>query len=89
MNIFTPSWSDFQYAQPLDPRSIISFCSLGTTQGVFKRSMTFQQPAWGTNTLAFTGNNSSLVSLDTTDAQTTVYAQQWTFAHKMMLQVLQ
>ena len=85
MNIQSMSWQDWAVAQPLDPRSIIANATLGAVAGSFSRSMTFLQTSWGTNTVAFTGNNSQLLSLDITDAATVANAAQWTFSHRMAI----
>lgn len=84
MNIQAQSWQDITLAQPLDPRSIILNCSVAGAGGAFARSTTFLQPSWGTNPFAFTGSNTNVTSLDSTDASTTVDAAQWSFAHQMV-----
>jgi hypothetical protein len=85
MNIQVQGWQDLQVAQPIDPRSIILSAALGSTVGTWQRSVTVLQSAWiGTNALAFTGSNTAVASLDTTDAATTADAAQWTIAHQMV-----
>jgi hypothetical protein len=77
MNISTTGWNAFLAAQPIDPLSIIASVNLGASAGTYKRSTTFLQPSWGTNTVGFTGNNSNMTSLNTTDASTIAWAAQW------------
>jgi hypothetical protein len=82
--ISSQGWNDLQGAAPLDPRSILATAQLGVTVSVFKRSTTFLQSTWGTNPAAFTGNNTTLISLDNTDAKTQIAAIQWAFKTKMV-----
>lgn len=84
MNIRTQGWQDIDILQPLDPRFIILNSTLGSSAGQFTRSTTFLQGLWGTNPFAYTGTNTVLASLDTTDAATTVEAAQWSFLHQMV-----
>jgi hypothetical protein len=84
MNISAQSWQDLQVANTLDPKSIILFAALGVNTGTFSRSTNILQSSWGASPLAFTGNNTSVVSTDTTDASTSVDAAQWTFTHQMV-----
>ena len=76
MNISSTGWNSLVQAQPIDPLSIISQCTLGAAAGVWKRSTTFLQNTWGTNSVAFTGT-ATMSSLNTTDAATIAWAQQW------------
>ena len=78
------SWLDIPVMPPLDPRAIVITANLQATLGNFIRSTTFLQASWGANPFVFTGNNNQVVSLDTTDAATSVDATQWTFAHQMV-----
>jgi hypothetical protein len=84
MAIPVSSWMDLSIAQPIDPKLIMLYGTLGATVGSFTRSTNALQGAWVASSLAFTGNNTKVVSLDTTDAATTVDAQQWTFNHQMV-----
>jgi len=84
MNIQSQSWQDLQIANPLDPKSIIPYATLGTNAGAFSRSTNILQSAWVASPLVFTGNNTSVVSTDTTDQSTVVDAAQWTFTHQMV-----
>ncbi len=84
MNIITAGWRAFPGTQPIDPLSVILNCSLGAAQGVWQMSTNFLQSSWGTNSIAYTGNNTTLVSLDTTDATTVVQAAQWVVQTKMV-----
>ncbi|MGI0134518.1 MAG: hypothetical protein ACREBW_06140 [Candidatus Micrarchaeaceae archaeon] len=84
MNLSTSGWNAFVQAQPLDPLSIIASCQLGGATGVWERSLTFLQSRWGTNTVGYTGNNTTLISLNGTDATTITFAQQWTVQTKMV-----
>ena len=78
-------WGDLQVAAPLDPRLLITYATLGATFGTFVRSTNALQAAWVASTIpGFTGNNTKVVSLDTTDAATTVDCTQWTFSHQMV-----
>jgi hypothetical protein len=84
MNLSTTGWNSFVQAQPIDPLSIISNCILGGTNGVWERSTNFLQASWGTNTVAFTGNNTTVISLNNTDATTVTQAIQWVVRTKMV-----
>ena len=84
MNLSTTGWNSFVQAQPIDPLSIIANCSLGGIPGVWERSTNFFQTSWGTNSVGFTGNNTNLVSLNTTDATTVAFATQWAVQTKMV-----
>jgi hypothetical protein len=85
MNIQSQSWQDLQVANPLDPKTIIPYAILGgSTIGTFTRSTNALQSTWTASSLAFTGNNTQLISTDTTDASTEVDAAQWTFTHQMV-----
>src|SRR5579872_3357522 len=84
MNIQAQGWQDLQVAGPLDPKTIIPYAMLGATVGSFVRSTTVLQSAWTASSLAFTGNNTLVVSTDTTDQATVVDAAQWTFTHQMV-----
>ncbi len=84
MNISTTGWQDISLATPLDPRSIVANAILSATSGAFTRSTNFLQATWGTNPFVYTGNNTKVVSLDTTDALSVQDAAQWTFAHQMV-----
>jgi len=84
MAIPVSSWMDLSIAQPIDPKLIMLYGTLGATVGSFTRSTNALQGAWVASSLAYTGNNTKVVSLDTTDAATTVDAQQWTFNHQMV-----
>src|SRR5258705_13695291 len=85
MNIQAQSWQDLQVAQPIDPRTVLLTATLGSTVGTFTRSVASLQSSWtGTNPIVFTGSNTKLVSLDTTDAATTLEALQWTASHQMV-----
>ena len=83
MNISVQSWQDFINAQPLDIKSIVANAFFGG-QGTFKRSTTFLQAGWVNSPYLYTGNNTTLVSLDGTDASTTTDAAQWAFSHQMV-----
>ena len=84
MNLSAQSWFDIQNAQNIDPKSIVYGATLNATAGTFSRSTNCLQAAWSASPLAFTGNNTKVTSLDTTDAATTVDANQWTFSHQMV-----
>jgi hypothetical protein len=84
MNLSVNGWNSLVQAQPLDPLSIISNCLLGATVGVWTRSTTFLQASWGTNTIAYSGNNTTVLSLDTTDQTTVVQAAQFVVKTKMV-----
>jgi hypothetical protein len=84
MNLSVNGWNAFGQAQPLDPLSIISLCQLGAVPGVWERSTNFLQTSWGTNTVAYTGNNTGVTSLNTTDATTVVQAEQWVLQTRMV-----
>jgi hypothetical protein len=84
MNIQSQSWQDLQVANPIDPKSIIPYAALGATIGTFVRSTNALEAAWVASSLAFTGNNTKVISSDTTDQSTVVDAQQWTFTHQMV-----
>lgn len=84
MNLSTSGWNSFVQAQPLDPLSIIANCALGGAIGIWQRSTNFLQASWGSNTVAFTGNSTTLTSLDTTDASTIALAAQWVTQTKMV-----
>jgi hypothetical protein len=83
MNLSAGSWQDLQVAAPIDPKSVLQYATLGVTLGSFTRSTTVLQAAWVASTIAPTGNNTKVMSLDTTDAATTADANQWTFTHQM------
>jgi hypothetical protein len=83
MAIPVQSWQDLQVAPPLDPRMIFLSAALGSTVGTFTRSTNLLQSAWVASPLAFTGNNTKVASMDTTDAATSVDAAQWTLNHQM------
>ncbi len=76
------SWYDFPVMSPLDPRNVIANSFLGPTQGVFKRSSTFLQPAWVASPWAFTAP-ASCVSLHLDDQLEVNNAAQWTFSHQI------
>jgi hypothetical protein len=84
MNIAVQSWQDLQIAMPVDPKSIIANASLVVTQGIYTRSTTFLEAAWAASPLAFTGNNTQLITLNGTDASTIADAAQWTLNHQMV-----
>ena len=84
MNLSTTGWNSFVQAQPIDPLSIISNCLFGATAGIWTRSTTVLQSSYGTNTLAYTGNNTTVLSLDTTDQTTVVQAAQFVTRTKMV-----
>ncbi len=84
MNLSVNGWNALTAAQPIDPLSIISNCVFAGTVGAWTRSTSFLQSSWGTNTIAFTGNNTTMVSLDTTDSTTVVQAAQWVVQTKMV-----
>jgi hypothetical protein len=84
MNISTTGWNDLLAVQPIDPRNIIANVTLGGTQGVYKRSTTCLQASWGTNSVAYTGNNTTMVSLNPTDAASMAWAAQWVVQTKMV-----
>ncbi len=84
MDLSTTGWNSLSQAQPIDPLSIIANCSLGGAAGVWERSTTFLQPRLGTNTVAYTGNNTTLVTLNPTDASTIAWAAQWDVQTKMV-----
>ena len=83
MNISVTGWNNLIDAEPLDPRAIIANVSLGASTTTFKRSTSFLQSSWGTNTVGFTGN-ANLQTLNPTEASTIAYASQWTLATKMV-----
>jgi hypothetical protein len=84
MNIQAQSWQDIQVAQPIDPRSIILNAALGSTLPTFTRAVNAINSPQVTSPLVFTGNNTKVASLDTTDAATIVNAGQWTMLHQMV-----
>jgi len=84
MGIAVSSWQDLPVAQPIDPKSIVWYATLGATIGTFIRSTNALQSAWTASSLAYTGNNTKVASLDTTDQATVVDALQWTFTHQMV-----
>ncbi len=84
MNLSTTGWNAFVQAQPIDPLSVIASCQIGPVPGVWERSTNFLQPGWGTNSLAYTGNNTTMVSLNTTDATTVAFAAQWVVQTRMV-----
>ena len=57
---------------------------LGAVGGTFLRSTSVLQSAWTASSLAFTGNNTTVTSTDTTDASTITDAAQWSFTHQMV-----
>jgi hypothetical protein len=84
MNLSTTGWNAFSAALPIDPLTIISNCQIGATPGVWQRSTNFLQTSWGTNTVGFTGNIATVISLNPTDASTTAWAAQWVVQTKMV-----
>lgn len=84
MNLSTTGWNALTQAQPIDPLNVIANCAIGATQGVWSRSTNFLQSTWGTNSLAFTGNNTTVISLNSTDAGTVADAAQWVVRTKMV-----
>src|SRR5690348_8595743 len=84
MNLAVQSWQDLQVAMPLDPRSIILNAQLGAVQSTFVRATNLLQSAWVASPLAYTGNNTRLGSLDTTDQTTVQEAAQWSMSHQMV-----
>jgi hypothetical protein len=77
-------WQDFQIAEPINPKSIVLNAVFGSNNGNFVRSLNALQATWAASPVAFTGNNTQVVSLDTTDQATIVNAGQWTFDHQMV-----
>lgn len=84
MNLSVTGWNSLVQAQPIDPLSAIANCILGATVGIWKRSTTFLEATWGTNTVAFSGANTTVISLDTTDQTTVVQAAQFVVRTKMV-----
>jgi len=84
MGIGVSSWQDLNVAQPIDPKTIVMFATLGATVGTFVRSTNALQSSWLPSPLAYTGNNTKVSSLDNTDASTGVDALIWTFNHQMV-----
>lgn len=82
MNLQTTGWNALLASQPINPLNAIANCALSAATGVYKRSTTFLQTSWGSNTVAFTGVG-TLVSLNSTDASTVAYASQWVTKTKM------
>jgi hypothetical protein len=83
MNLSVNGWNSLIQAQPIDPLSVISNCILLATTGVWQRSTNFLQTSWGTNTVAFTGNNTTVSTLNPSDATTIAQAAQWVVRTKM------
>ncbi len=83
INIQAQSWQDLPVTQPIDPKAVLFQAGIGVV-GTFIRSTNVLQATWGTNPFAFTGNNTKVVSWDTTDASTIADATQWTFNHQMV-----
>jgi len=50
----------------------------------FTRATNALGGTWGANPIVFTGSNTKLNSLDTTDASTVAMAAQWTATHQMV-----
>jgi hypothetical protein len=84
MNLSATGWNSFVQSQPIDPLSVISSCAIGANPGIWERSTNFLQTSWGTNTVGFTGNNTGMISLNTTDATTVAFASQWVLQTRMV-----